>query len=696
MSKSRRNAAVMSLVVCLAVSTISVAPAIAQTGTRAFPDAYDAARAAATDVMKAAGATSISLALVDGRRTLWSTTVGVVDEAGTKPTASTLYGTGSVSKMITAISVMQLVDAGKVSLDAPVTDYVTDFRMASPEYRQITVRMLLDHSAGLPGTDYSNGLTEAPFPGYPQQVLESLATSRLKTTPGAMSVYCNDCFTLAGILVERMSGLSYTDYVDQRILTPLGMDLSRYPTAPVPAPGSYAPVITDAGVLPGEIINLLATGGLMSTPDEMGRLASMIMNGGTLDGVRILSPRAVAEMGRSQVASTLTAAPPTFRYGLGWDSVTEPGLDAAGVHGWVKGGDTTQYHAAFTVAPDDDLAAVVLGAGTGLSAGKLEAVAQRMILTALAERGTIDAVPAPLTTNTPPTVSPTPTQTRDIAGIYLSQGTALRVTPRPNGALRLALLTDGEWVEQPGTLTRRTDGQYWPTGSASSPALGLSRGWGRTFLILSKPAGMGHYLEHLVVGQKVTSIDQLSPAWQQRLGETWLNVNDHADSYLLWKSLPTLTLTQIPGLPGILWVADPFAPSPVNPGASDDLASMFLTVPIIQGRDLNDLEVLHRPDGEWMRFGGALYRPLSSVPALAAGSSDVTISPDGYAEWRTAPAAGTVTIRGNGSWKAYSADGSLIGSQAADGADVSVPAGARLALFGPMGSTLQVHFIPTG
>ena len=148
----------------------------------------------------------------------------------------------------------------------------------------------------------------------------------------------------------------------------------------------------------------------------------------------------------------------------------------------------------------------------------------------------------------------------------------------------------------------------------------------------------------------------------------------------------------MPGLSGYLWVADPFGPSPVDTGFSDDLASMFLTVPILQGRDLNDLEVLHRQDGEWLRYGGALYRPLSSVPALAVGSSDVTIGADGNAEWHLAPTAGVVTVKGKGSWKAYSADGTPAGEGDADGAEVSLPAGARLGMFGPAGSVLQLRW----
>lgn len=688
----RRLMPTVALLTALSLAAFPAASAQAATGraeSGPLTTTTALARAAAQELMKATGVTSMSLALVDGQRTVWSTTIGRIDQAGTRPSDTTLYGIGSVSKMLATISVMQLVDAGRVSLDAPVTDYITDFRMASPEYRQITVRMLLDHSAGLPGTDYANAFTSTPYTGYAQQVLDTLAVSRLKSTPGAMSVYCNDCFTLAGVLVERMSGLTYPEYVEQRILEPLGMDRSRYATTPL-EPGSYAPVLTDDGPLPVELTSIYASGGLLSTPTEMGRLAAVLMNDGTLDGVRILSRAAVAEMGRSQLPTTLSPTPtPLFTYGLGWDSVAESGLAAVGIEGWVKGGDTVQYHAAFTLAPEQDLGAVILAAGTTVDSGTLEVLAQRILLAALAERGEIDAVPEPAEADAPAATRPTARQLSDISGIYLAQGTAFRVSAKADGSVRLGVYRDGSWADLPSAMTRRTDGRFWSVAD-STTAIGLTRGWGRTFLVLNRPGGTGHYREDAVLGQKVTSAKSLSPAWQQRLGQTWLTVNERADS-AVWEGLPTLRLGEIPGLDGYLWVADPLAPAPIDPQASDEVGSMFLTVPIAQGRDLNDLVVLQRDGAEWLRFGSMLFRPLSSVPELAAGTSAATIDADGLAQWRSIPVAGTVSVTGAGSWRLYTADGEPIAHGLAQGTDVAAPAGSLLVLFGDPGTELVLR-----
>ena len=174
-----------------------------------------------------------------------------------------------------------------MSLDAPVVRYVPDFTMKSPQYRQITVRMLLNHSAGFPGSDYADGLTTKPFPGYVDGVLAGLRNSYLKTSPGSMNVYCNDCYTLAGVVLERVSGMSLPDYVAKNIFKPLGMkhlDLSDVPAGT----GKVAPVIQGGGVQPFQVPNLFATGALLSTANDMARLA-MVFTGGVVDGKRILA-----------------------------------------------------------------------------------------------------------------------------------------------------------------------------------------------------------------------------------------------------------------------------------------------------------------------------------------------------------------------------------------------------------------------
>lgn len=267
------------------------------------------AQAAIEQAVSEGSVDSITIGLTDAQGLVWTSAAGRVDAAGTKPTATTLYGVGSVAKLFTTVAVMQLVDRGKIGLDQPVAKYLPSFSMRSPQYRQITMRMLLNHSAGFPGADYSNGFTTKPFPGYAKQALETLSRATLKATPGAIGVYCNDCFTVAGEVVAAVSGMPYTTYVDRNILQPLGMRDSLFITKAMPAAGTVARTFEGNVMRPQEVTNIYASGGLLSTPTDMGAFARMFIGEGTVGGVEVLTPQSVAEMGRDQVATTLNPVP---------------------------------------------------------------------------------------------------------------------------------------------------------------------------------------------------------------------------------------------------------------------------------------------------------------------------------------------------------------------------------------------------
>ena len=667
----------------------------AATSAAAAPRSYAAtladARLAVADLMRDPAVSSISIALVDGDRVAWRESFGYADRsAGTVPTASTMYGIGSVSKVFAAMAVMTLVDAGRVSLDAPVVRYVPDFTMASPDHRRITVRMLLDHSAGLPGSDYRNWSMDAPFPGYAEQLLETLRTQRLKTTPGSMSVYCNDCFTLAQILVARVSGTSYPDYVTKAILAPLGMAHSRYSTAPF-EPGTTARIHDpETGAMgPQEYLGLYGSGGLFSTPTDMARVASMLMNGGVYAGRRVLTSAAVAEMGRDQAKGTLDpTAINGFVYGLGWDTVMEPGLARVGVTAWYKSGGTNDYVSGLLVAPKERLAVVVESAVPMPSAYDAETLAQRIAIHALVERGTLAALPKPLG---PPTLArrtPTTAQLDAIVGTYLGQGRGYRLTALPDRTLASESLVGGAWVKSPSTYSLRTDGAFWSSGIPAKSVRAVTA-WGRSYLVYRSAGGTGHYVTDIALGQRVAPGDPLSAAWRARVGHAWLFANEAAGSRA-WSIGPSVLLAAIPDVPGYLDVGYYEAAAPVDVGGSDTLGSMFLVIPTAVGRDLEDLVVEMRAGEEWLRWGGTVLRPQATVPRLAPGASALTIGREGFVEWRTVTSATSVTTSGATDWKVLDADLAVIAAGAGDAAATAVPMGGYLALFGDPGDAIGV------
>ena len=624
---------------------------------------------------------SASVVLIDGDRIVWSETFGYIDKATlTPPSPTTMYGIGSVSKVFAAMAAMKLVDQGKIDLDAPLVQYLPDFRMAAPEYPQITVRMLLNHSAGFGGTDYRNGFTNALVPGYAAQVLESLATQRLKHLPGEMAVYCNDCLTMIEPLVEAVSGRSYTQFVTDEILVPLGMTHSRFALEPFPA-GSFAPGYTGDRADLQEYTNAYATGGLYSTPNDMARLAMMFMNGGRLGDVRVLSASSVAEMGRDQTQNLLFNPIPTFHWGLGWDGVAQSGLAAVGVTAWHKNGGTLTYGSEFFVAPNERLAVMVTGASVKFSVGQL---AERIMLHALAERGSIPTVPTPLPDTPQPKQPATDADLAAIVGDYAQFEALLRIEALPDRSLKISMYSNGVWTEIANDLERRIDGSF-SSDAAPNVAYRTFDGEGRRYLVARRPVGLGHYLAEIPFGQQVQPAAPLSTAWQARVGQRWLVVNEDAQSIPLVQGTapPRFALDVVDGLPGYLFATSIHTGSQiVDPAGSDTLARMFLKIPVNFGRDLNDVVIETRDGEEWVRYGSTLFRPQASVPVLPVGDSAVAIGSEGFAEWRKLSVGGTVAIAGASAWKLYDADLKLLASGLGNGNISTAPAGAYLMVCG--------------
>ncbi len=663
--------------------------------TPSFTTTIEQGRKAVRSALKQTESTSASVAMTYNGKTVWSQTFGRVTPAGKKPSATTRFGVGSVSKVVTTMAVMQLVDAGKVSLDAPVVRYIPDFAMKSPQYRQITVRMLLDHSAGVPGTNFADLWSHVPIPGYVDGVLTGLRNSRLKTTPGAMNVYCNDCFTLAGVVVERVSGMPFQDYVTANILKPLGMKHSRFQTSVSPA-GTVAPIIQGGEAQPIEITNAFASGGLVSTAEDMARLAMVFTDGGAVDGGRILSSSAIRQMAVDQTATTLRVGPPSFlRYGLGWDCVEDPALKSAGVLGWTKGGDTVDYHASFAIAPDDGLGVVVLGAGRSFSSIAAETVAQTILLNALVETGAIKKLPRKVG-GTPGNGKVTATMAKAkiarITGTFLAQNGTLRLTKGKKRSVRAATLVEGVWVKNPGRFVLRNDGAFWSTEVAGTSIRSV-RAWGRTYVEQRSLGGVGTYYSHVTRGQKTRPGGSLSPAWQARVGQQWLLANERPES-LSWtlSGTPAVEIASIPGLSGYLLAKGALVESvPFDATTSDTLGTMFLAIPLGFGRDLYDFDFTVEDGQEYLSFDSSVLRPAATVPSLASGSNAVAIGSRGLVQWYRVPNAGSLTVSGQSDWKLFDSNLAMIDSGGDAPATTQAPAGAYVAIFGASGTTAKVE-----
>jgi CubicO group peptidase (beta-lactamase class C family) len=202
---------------------------------------------------------------------------------------ATLVRPGSISKLFTGIAVMQLVDAGGLDLDRDVNGYI-DFAIPVPEGGvPVTLRLLLTHRAGF--EEHLKGLfSRNPEPEPLGRWLASNQPQRL-FPKGDVEAYSNYGLALAGYIVERVSGEPFASYVQRYILDPLGMSHSTFRQ---PLPRDLAPLMakgyrtSDMPPLAFFETILAPAGGLSATGTDMGRFIRALMNGGTLDGVRIL------------------------------------------------------------------------------------------------------------------------------------------------------------------------------------------------------------------------------------------------------------------------------------------------------------------------------------------------------------------------------------------------------------------------
>lgn len=648
-------------------------------------------RSAAKEVMEQTGASSISLALIDGEQVVWAEAFGLADKTSqAAPSADTMYCIGSTSKMVAAIAVMKLVDQGVISLDRPLKEYITSFSMASPEYTQVTVRMLLNHSAGLPGGEYRNSETSAPLPfSFSAQALETIKSQRLKHAPGYMSVYANDGFTLIEQLVSAVTGKSYAQFVQEEIFTPLGMNTSRYPLDYFPE-GSFAKRYADDTPQPQLFLNSFGSGGLYSTPMDMAKIAMMFLGKGKVGAVRILSEASVAAMGVDQTLSGFNPVKSkSFSYGLGWDTVIQPGLAAVGATGWQKGGDVTLYGSTLIVAPTEGLAVVVMGASNGFGSGNATVIAERILLRALVEKGRIAAMPTPLNLPPRPLKTASSSQLDSAVGYYANNSTVMRVQREPDDSLSITRYDAATSAWQPWItgLKLRDDDRF---SNDEKPGMSLSfiSADGRQYFIIRYVTGNGHYQDDIIQGQKV-SAPGLSAVWSGRSGRNWLLTNEDPGS-VAWEA----PLIRLDTFSGFLAVNRGGALQVVDPASEDVRASMMLTIPQIYGRDLDDLVIDSIHEGEWIRIGSTLYRPQETLTTLVAGSNIVTIGSEGLAEWRKLPVKGSVSISGASAWRLYGAELEQMAAGKGTGSAVLPGFGtaAYLMLSAPSGTRITLDF----
>ncbi|GHG14331.1 MULTISPECIES: serine hydrolase domain-containing protein [Amycolatopsis] len=309
------------------------------------------------------GVPGLAVAVVAGDAPTVSVGFGVtaVDE-GQLVTGDTLFRLASVSKVVTTIALLRLVEQGHLELDRPIRHYLPELRLRrQANTERVTLRMLLSHTSGL-----SEGAIERPWrterrapEGLAAFVEEDLPRCPLVGGPGEMYFYSNLAFNLAGRAAEVVTGVPFARLLTEQALEPLGLARTvldptvamTYPLAQRHRTGPDGRVVVRHDG--GDDTGFHPAGYVFSTASDMSRVMRMLLGRGRLDGRRVLQPGTVEAMWSPQADVRLSRG---LHYGLA--SLIEPdykGVRRIGHEGVLRG-----YCAKLTFAPDQGVGVVVL------------------------------------------------------------------------------------------------------------------------------------------------------------------------------------------------------------------------------------------------------------------------------------------------------------------------------------------------
>jgi CubicO group peptidase (beta-lactamase class C family) len=335
----------------------------------------------------------ISLVVVKDGKIVYNKGFGLADGPNNIPAApETVYRFFSVTKIPTAIATLQLHERNLLDIDDPVADYLPFFEVVYPSdgSETITIRHLLNHSSGVPDNMPEvmgwmhpedeprldqTALLEEVFPDYAELIFE----------PGDHAEYTNVGYMTLGAIIEAVSGQTYEDYVVENIFQPLGMNHSNFvytdEMLPYAAVGSHPQISIESFLLPflydnwDEFVREKTDGkiwfnrfyadsdpptGMIAPATDLARFMLAYLNGGELEGVRILSPETIAMMTYdSHVVNVYNGQNHRPLQGLGW------GIWQVGERMYIDhGGGGAAFGASLRIYPEESLGLVVVANDT--------------------------------------------------------------------------------------------------------------------------------------------------------------------------------------------------------------------------------------------------------------------------------------------------------------------------------------------
>ena len=329
------------LLACLASSTAFASSPPAAAPDFAAIDAYVEAQ------MKDIGLPGVAIGIIQGDQIVYVKGYGVADPSGRAVTTQTPFWLASLAKPVTALAIMQLVEAGKVELDAPVQRYLPYFRLADEQASAaITVRHLLNQTSGLSrATGDEKFPSQASLDWTPEQRVRELSDNALTHPVGTTFQYSNVNYVILALIVETVSGQPFESYVQEQIFNPLEMSQATYYQAEAIPSDSAAGYQQWFGIPVANDIPLPRSGngggGLIASVEDMTRFMIAQLNQGRYGNVTILSPAGIAKM-----HTPATRDGDSF-YAIGWEVETVDGLTII-----THNGDHGNFHADMTLTSD--------------------------------------------------------------------------------------------------------------------------------------------------------------------------------------------------------------------------------------------------------------------------------------------------------------------------------------------------------